>query len=507
MHIVPQTESLSFNKPDLAATKAQSKITVCIVVACLSFACSTPFAHAFALLGPYASWMEETNGLRQPGDIGGPMDIASGYRWNVPVVTYGFDQSFLDFFGSNGVAAVESAIQILNSLPPASQVVLTNYPLDSQQFNFVADAQDLYDLKSETLSMLLEQMGLAQPTRYIFVLRQLNPEIVVERNFDPHTLGPSTYVNGTLYAPSTISQNGENDILPFAVDPLAPTYTAVADENWVSGGFYTGLTEDDAGGLCYLLSTNNIKYETLLPGVAGVGTNANSFVNGAWRPGVDKITFIPHPEDSLSGAFLPTTNCFTDSYVTNGRLKQQQLARIISEPDLIFSAADVKEGVPVMPFFTRTGTTNWLNNATANGNTNGAGPGVIQPQVRIVFNKLGGQFSTAGNISDEEVFDGSQFWGSFDGSTNPPVIYPILQTGTNQLTVRMWLVMGTYPSWSTRSFVWNPTSAVGEQFTLQTSTNRIGWVSLFTLTNNGSIATYIVNNPASSSRFYRLVPQ
>src|SRR5208282_3002698 len=87
-----------------------------------------PAAFGFALLGPFAPWMEETNDLRQPGDIGGPMDIGSGYRWNVPVVTYGFDQSFLDYFGTNGVAAVEGAIQILNSLPPASIAVPTDYP-------------------------------------------------------------------------------------------------------------------------------------------------------------------------------------------------------------------------------------------------------------------------------------------------------------------------------------------------------------------------------------------
>ena len=88
---------------------------------------STVGSGAFALLGPVQPWMQMTNGVINPGDIGGPMCISNGYRWNVPVVTYGFDQSFLNYFGSNGVAAVESAIQILNDLPPASQIALTNY--------------------------------------------------------------------------------------------------------------------------------------------------------------------------------------------------------------------------------------------------------------------------------------------------------------------------------------------------------------------------------------------
>src|SRR5712671_2804685 len=85
-------------------------------------------ARAFSLLGPYANWMDTTNSFKQAWDIGGPMNLTEGYRWNVPVVTYAFDQSFLDFFGSNGVAAVEGAIKVINDLPPASNLFVTNYP-------------------------------------------------------------------------------------------------------------------------------------------------------------------------------------------------------------------------------------------------------------------------------------------------------------------------------------------------------------------------------------------
>jgi hypothetical protein len=491
---------------------------------------STVGSGAFALLGPVQPWMQMTNGVINPGDIGGPMCISNGYRWNVPVVTYGFDQSFLNYFGSNGVAAVESAIQILNDLPPASQIALTNYPFDSLGVNDAAAAQSLYDLKSQTLSLLLEQMGLAEPVRNVYVLRQWNPifisdpsesqwpdgaipNYIVQRNFDPQTLDASPYINENLYSAFIDIQSNQYQIIPFRADPLINNVAATdfnpndPDTAVNAGAYLAGLTYDDVGGLCYLLSTNNVNFETLLSGVVGVGTNANSFVNGAWRPGVDKITFIPQPLDSQSGAFLPTTNCFTDNYITNGILQQQQVARIISQPDFLFSAGDVTSGSPEVQFFTRTGTTNWLNNAAANGNTNGAGPGVIQPQVQIVFNKIGGQYYTEGSISDEEVSDEFQFWASFDGSTNAPVVYPIPQTGTNQLTVRMWLEMGTYPSWSTRNFVWEPASAAGGQFTLQTSTNLTDWVSLFTVTNNGSVCTYFNNNPTSPSRFYRLISQ
>src|SRR5690348_13821993 len=92
--------------------------------------------------------------------IGGPMDLGEGYRWNIPTITYGFDQSFFDFFGTNGVAAVESAIQMLNDLPPASTVDPNAFAFDTTRVNHQAEARGLIDLKSVTLSLLMEQLGL-----------------------------------------------------------------------------------------------------------------------------------------------------------------------------------------------------------------------------------------------------------------------------------------------------------------------------------------------------------
>src|SRR6516162_10166420 len=106
-------------------------------------------AESFSLLGPFHDWM--TNDLRFSAATGGPMDLGAGYRWNVPVVTYAFDLAFLDYFGSNGIAAVESAIGILNSLPPASQLNASNYPAGVTQTNVAAQAAAALDLKSATL--------------------------------------------------------------------------------------------------------------------------------------------------------------------------------------------------------------------------------------------------------------------------------------------------------------------------------------------------------------------
>jgi hypothetical protein len=65
------------------------------------------------------------------------------------------------------VDAVEQAIQILNDLPPASSMVLSNYPIAVVIANYRAKYYNCYDMKSATLYRLLEQMGLAEPLRYV----------------------------------------------------------------------------------------------------------------------------------------------------------------------------------------------------------------------------------------------------------------------------------------------------------------------------------------------------
>src|SRR3954452_11619014 len=65
---------------------------------------------AFSLVGPYTPWMSPELGYHKEGDMGGPMDIGEGYRWNVPLITYGFDQEFSEYFGDRGISAVEEAV-------------------------------------------------------------------------------------------------------------------------------------------------------------------------------------------------------------------------------------------------------------------------------------------------------------------------------------------------------------------------------------------------------------
>lgn len=508
------------------------------------FAWSSP---GFALLGPFAMWMTTTNGFGPPqttfadpfGDIGGPMDMGGGYRWNVPVITYGYDRSFLDYFGTNGVAAVEGAIKILNDLPTASTIVLSNYPAQGPKINYTAQAQNLYDLKSMTLALLLEQMGLAQPTRFIYVLRQFDPTVmypnspflsslfwgpggvisnqIVLRNFDPETLGPGTGVNDQLYTGILDISLWPNQTLAYAIPfsiPANPLANGLAAADWLwapsGGSFFDGLTRDDVGGLRDLLAPQNINYETLLGSVHPLerewsARRPHRFVNGAWRPGINKIRFVPQRVNSRGSRFLPTTCRFKDVFIENDTIMWQAVERQVARPDILFCAADTGENKSDTPFFARTGTTNWLNNALLNGNTNGEGPGVIQGPIQITFHKLGpavvtGSFGT---------FFYNQSWGSFDVTTNLPVIYPSASdSDDSQFTIRLRFFDTDFsPAVQLTNITWHLSVLIGGRASLQISTNQSDWTSLATVTNVGSVTEWYYDDSDNPPKYFRAIPQ
>jgi hypothetical protein len=473
----------------------------------LALSLFTGSARAFSLLGPYDTWMQSTNGFRQPGDIGGPMNLDEEYRWNVPVLTYSFDQSFLDYFGSNGVFAVEQAIQMLNNLPPASQLDPTNYPPEATSFNYQAQALNLTDVKSKTLAVLLEQLGLAQPTRHTFCTYSFGFNEggffgqTVKRNFDPINFFPTNWVNDTAYGylnqrttnGSSISVTAEE----FPLNPLDNIQTAVADHAAGLGGYYTGLTRDDIGGLRYLLRTNNANIETLLPGVHGIGPNAGAYVNQALRPGVDKITFVRRDFDGLLGQFFsPYTNQFTDTYISNSIVVTQQLERVITEPDILFSASSANQGIITNAQITRTGTTNWWNNAFPPG---AAGPGLIRPPIKLTYSKPAVVLVTSDNAPNApELY--LSYWGSFDGSTNPPVAYAS-GTGIYDLTLNLHL-MRNNTEIGTAS--WQVPLLPFRSADLQTSTNLVDW-SLHVQLYSGERLEWL-HYVSDAQRYFRIVP-
>jgi hypothetical protein len=454
-------------------------------------------AGAFSLIGPFDTWQVNTIGYQLGGDIGGPQNLGEEYRWNTPVIVYGFDSSFLDYFGARGVEAIERQIENLNKLPAFSEMSrdLSEFPIDTRRFNYKATALGIVDLGSYALASMVEQLGLAASERYVWTLRSrtATPDplifnyVTIKRNFDPITYEPSSYVNGTLYT-YQIMVTGPGPIVEaveVVVDPLAPSVTAVsalADGGGSmdlrgtitlksDGMFYTGLTRDDVGGLRYLYSKSNINTENLATNVVGgafgggggtplsgdggsfswwtpvsggtpqqggggaavggggatggTGTNGVAVVVTAPRPGVDKLRFVRSSFDSAYGQFVTNFVVYTDTFLTNSTLRQQVVSKVVVQPDIVFSASDLgvnAAGVPLR----LTRTAGFVNNSGITGIGGRAGlngPGQISGLAQITFSKIGPWFFNVSETTEETATKGFA-WGSFDGSTNAPVVYP-----------------------------------------------------------------------------------
>jgi len=272
------------------------------------------------------------------GDIGGPKNIAEGFRRNEPVVYYVYDVSFSGFFGVDGETAVDNAFNIMNAVPAADHVNLSLYPDQAMFPNFTAQANFLTDLKSVTLHLLVEQMGLADPERFSWTLHDRADVFapipcplgmaytVVQRNYADlptpiNNIQYSAYINDILYTYFLVEDcTGPNPLaftVPFSSNPNDLNYTAVAANNSepfgfllldqsgtfptpLSGGlqvgyFYTGLTRDDVAGLVYLYHTNNVNWEV---------------------PDPDSLTFLI-VTDATQQAVFPS-NGSTNSFGVNG---------------------------------------------------------------------------------------------------------------------------------------------------------------------------------------------
>jgi hypothetical protein len=266
-----------------------------------------------------------------PGDLNAPKNIGEEFRRNTSVMCYAFDANFYGYFGPEGAAGVGKAFAILNALTNVDNYSknLSEFPVETRHQNYQAQALGLLDLKSTTLGLMAEQLGLADPIRYTWNLHDryhvgdvacpVGMEyLVVQRNFDivPSSLTQlqySPYVNGVLYSYQILEWcEVKNSFLkpalaiasPYSADPLADTYSPVASSYLGLGDFYTGFTRDDMAGLRYLLTTNNVNWESsapdslqvvtntsvqqLFPVFGSGGTNASG---GGWYNVVDGITY------------------------------------------------------------------------------------------------------------------------------------------------------------------------------------------------------------------------
>src|SRR5437899_1519277 len=190
-----------------------------LLVAVLS--CAVETSRGFSLLGPINEpYQVPTIGYNLPGDIGAPKNLGEEYRRNTPVMYYAADDTFWNYFGSNGVAAIDAACAVFNNLSNVSSYSsdLSEFPYNTLRRNWRAEALFVLDLKSYTMGLLTEQLGLAPPDRYVWTLHDRNLPagappcpfgevyLVIKRNFDPafgtslDQLKPTSYINGTLFS-------------------------------------------------------------------------------------------------------------------------------------------------------------------------------------------------------------------------------------------------------------------------------------------------------------------
>jgi hypothetical protein len=445
-------------------------------------------ASAFTLWGPLEAWQTadlDYGNLRYfytqvqlltglgTTENGGPKVYGAGSRLTTPIVTYGFDSTFLDYFGQQGVAAVDSAMQALNALPSASSANLANFITEGNEpINYTAQALDMLDLKSTVMWLMAEHMGLLGETHVFDLLQRFLVAgtipcdynySVVNYNIDPVSHDYSSYVNGRLYTYAIwdgcpIGVNvGATQILPF--DSTVSSYTAVATpEGLELGGYYLGMTRDDVGGLQFLYKKNNYAYQALDNGTVATSpfvssweaVSATNAVTGISNfagvlGGVEKITFVKVAYDSYVGTnFSPRTYQYSVPYVTNFTLSKIQVTRTITGPDIVFTAADLVNSEA--PFFNYTALTR-SGNFIASGYVSPGGgvvPNTISAPMVVVLDNAGPVYL---NTSIDPValtsLDSYQYpvfnWGTFDGSTNPPILYP---NGTSLAELEQQVVSG-----------------------------------------------------------------
>ena len=416
-------------------------------------------AAGFSLLGPFEAWQTPALGYNPLGnDLGAPKNLGEEYRWNVPVITYGFDRGFIDYFGLLGVEAVEEAMKMLNDLPAATEMDLAVFPLDSRRMNYRANVQNLMDLKSAAFALVVQQLGLAAPERWVWALAgrevRFNSEdvgwtnyTVVPLNFDPETWLSSVYVNNTRFSYRVLefAEPSFADAVEFNIqDPgqFPATSVAGADGNIFDsplepGIFFSGLTKDDAGGLRYLLHPANINLEPLPEGTAP-GGEGTTLVNEAVRPGRNRLRFEPLPSEWAQTPGWSHTVTWTDRYIDGPEIREQVVKRTRTTPDILFSAADLGPVAPGLLVPKRYTVTTPRYRKTSG--LEAPGPGIMQPGVVITFGTLGlTRVNTfPGQTSEEQVSFEMPRWGSFDAwGTNAPIAYPLGFTGLLTAKLRM----------------------------------------------------------------------
>jgi len=422
-------------------------------------------------------------------ELGGPApNLLQGSRMNVGITTYAYDPTFIEYFGLEGEKAVDAAFAILNKLPTASSADLSKFITQgNQQVNYTARALSMLDLKSTVLQLMIEHLGLLGETHVFDLYGQTkitgceSAYLVTVDNYDPYTWNPSTYVNGTRY--DYYIQDGCAANLAFA-DAMEETYdepgqlslssSAVATQEALQiGGFYLGITRDDMGGLRYLYNSNNFRYETMFTdvylsgtegslnnspfnpiGTTNTATNSTTNTMPTYVGGVEKVTFVKIAYNPA--ATIITTNVlayYIPGVNTNNQVQTYTLYRTNVTPDIIISAANLLTTGTMIADTPFTRTYAWIAAPVTTF------PSVMSPTMTLVINNAGPLYvNESPNFMQGSALFITPFFqfGSFDGSTNPPITYPAGNNGTSLNT----LLNALFPPGENQSIVNSPFNSI-----------------------------------------------
>ncbi len=463
-------------------------------------------ASAFSLLGPRESWMDSSLSYGLDGSPGGPMNLGDEYRWCIPEIVYGFDASFVSYFGHSGIAAVESAVAILNDLP--ENIDLDRFPTYVFGFNRAAENLERVDLKSFALSALLEQLGVGPAEENVFCLRSRSVDTVtggsysvVNRNFDAYSILPTESINGVLFTYRIIElpAHAGVGIAPFPVDFSAPVSSTVScflpfatmlGEGRENGRFATALTRDDAAALRYIYSTNRIRWETLPSGFDWKESSGSKPVISGFRPGVVRPRFKRLFYNSATQA--NTRHDFVDRIVSGETVITQRVTRRIVTPDILFSAQDL--GVTNLVRRTIGG---WTRSNVLPG---GDGAGTIEPGGRIVLNKVGPVYLVYPPGDQSSAMLMLPGFGTFDGTTNAVVTYPAAVVDQSIET----LSFKRIPGENGKSLLnWTFRSAHGRSANVYKSTDLELWELTRMIKSSDGLFQLSLDEATAESTFYR----
>ena len=163
------------------------------------------------------------------------------------------------------------------------------------------------------------------------------------------------------------------------------------------------------------------------------GTTAIAPISQGVRGGRDKIQFLRVDMDPLLSQFRrPLVLRYSDTVTTNGVTKTQRVEKQILRPDIIFTATDLGTWpAPFQPIPWIYGRgKEYISLSDINGlviaPNESQGPGLVDFNGGglISFNRSGPGRINLGSGTTEQDSTTTFVWGSFDGSTNAPIVYP-----------------------------------------------------------------------------------